>query len=98
MRILVTNDDGMNSPGLRSIAQALGKDHEVWVVAPESERSAMSHYITIRDPVILKEVARRSFTSSGSPADCVIMGVLGGIPVEPENSTSYRDRSDDLTA
>ncbi len=84
MRILVTNDDGIDSPGLHAIALALSRKHEVWVVAPESERSAMSHYISVKNPVIVREVAPQRFTASGSPADCVIVGMLGVMPEEPD--------------
>ncbi|MFP4483643.1 MAG: 5'/3'-nucleotidase SurE [Spirochaetaceae bacterium] len=84
MRVLLTNDDGIDSPGLEAIRDALEQDHEVWVLAPESERSAMSHYITIKDPVRCLQVDEQAFASSGSPADCVILGLLGALPIEPD--------------
>lgn len=84
MRILITNDDGIHSPGLEAIRRALESDHEVWVLAPDSERSAMSHYITVKDPVSCKQLDERTYISNGSPADCVIIGMLGALPITPE--------------
>jgi 5'-nucleotidase len=84
MKILLTNDDGIDSPGLASIRNALQEEHEVWVLAPESERSAMSHYITVKDPLKVVQVDAKAYASSGSPADCVILALLGALPVEPD--------------
>jgi len=84
MKILLTNDDGIDSPGLAAVRSALEEEHDVWVLAPDSERSAMSHYITVKDPVRCVQVEEQAFTSSGSPADCVILGLLGALPVEPD--------------
>ena len=81
MRILVTNDDGIHSPGLwalEEIAKALSDD--VWVVAPETDQSGASHSLTVNDPLRLREVSPRHFAVRGTPTDCVIMGarhVLG---------------------
>jgi 5'-nucleotidase len=83
--VLVTNDDGIDSPGLDAIATALENDgNEVWRVAPDGERSGTSHSLSLRDPIRCRQVGERSYTASGSPADCVIVGLLGGIPVKPE--------------
>lgn len=84
MRILLTNDDGIHSPGLERIRRALEDDHEVWVLAPDSERSAMSHYITVKDPVSCRQLEERTFVSNGSPADCAIIGLLGALPITPD--------------
>ncbi len=84
MRILLTNDDGIESPGLKAISTALEKRHEVWIVAPDTERSATSHYITIRRPIVLRETGDRRYSADGSPADCVIVGMLGALPEEPD--------------
>ena len=84
MIILVTNDDGIDSPGLDAMRNALTGEHEVWTVAPESERSATSHYITIKDPIRCKELDERLYACSGSPADCVIVSALGGLPFKPD--------------
>lgn len=85
MIILATNDDGIESPGLAAISDALAAaGHEVWRVAPDGERSGTSHSLTLHDPIRCRQVSERSFTISGSPADCVIVGLLGAIPVRPD--------------
>jgi 5'-nucleotidase len=75
MRILLTNDDGIHSPGLATleeIARALSDD--VWVVAPESDQSGVSHSLSLNDPLRLREIGPRHFAVKGTPTDCVIMG------------------------
>lgn len=84
MTVLITNDDGYESPGLSALREALASDNDVWVLAPDGERSAMSHYITVREPIRCRQVEERVIASSGSPADCVIVGLIGGLPVEPD--------------
>jgi 5'-nucleotidase len=76
MRILVTNDDGINAPGLdvcAEIAHALSDD--VWVVAPEFDQSGVSHSLSLNDPLRMRAVDERRFAIKGTPTDCVIMGV-----------------------
>jgi 5'-nucleotidase len=80
MRILLSNDDGINSAGLETLRMELMKEHEVWVAAPEVERSGTSHSITLRDPVRFREVEERIFACSGTPADCVLFSLLGALP------------------
>src|SRR5690606_35791126 len=75
MRILVTNDDGVHAEGLKvceDIARALSDD--VWVVAPETDNSGVSHSLSLNDPLRLREVGPRHFAVTGTPTDCVIMG------------------------
>ena len=75
-RILVANDDGIHAPGLKSmerIARALAK--EVWVVAPETEQSASGHSLTLTAPLRIRKVSARKFAVSGTPTDCVLLGV-----------------------
>ena len=76
MRILVTNDDGIHAPGLavaERIARALTAD--VWVVAPETEQSGASHSLTLALPLRLREIDSRHFAVTGTPTDCVMMGI-----------------------
>jgi 5'-nucleotidase len=80
MKILLTNDDGINSPGLQLLRVALSREHEVWVIAPEANRSASSHAITLREPTRIRQHAPREFLCGGTPADCVLIGLLGLIP------------------
>jgi 5'-nucleotidase len=79
MRILVTNDDGITAPGLavaeQIAAEIAGDGGEVWVVAPEMERSGVSHCISYTRPMRLVELGPRRFAVEGNPADCVIVGI-----------------------
>lgn len=77
MRILVTNDDGIHSPGLivaENIARALSDD--VWVVAPENEQSGASHSLTLSSPLRMRKMDERHYAVSGTPTDCVMMACL----------------------
>jgi 5'-nucleotidase len=76
MRILLTNDDGINAPGLKvleAIAAALSDD--VFVVAPETDQSGVAHSFSLSDPLRLRHIGPRHFAVRGTPTDCVIMGV-----------------------
>src|SRR3954453_9053503 len=76
MRILITNDDGIHAPGLdicEQIARELSDD--VWIVAPETDQSGVSHSLSLNDPLRLREVAPKHFAVKGTPTDCVIMGI-----------------------
>jgi 5'-nucleotidase len=76
MRILITNDDGIHAPGLdacETIARAL--TDEIWIVAPETDQSGVSHSLSLNDPLRLREVSECHFAVKGTPTDCVIMGV-----------------------
>jgi 5'-nucleotidase len=80
MRILLTNDDGIGSDGIAALERTLSQDHDVWVVAPESEKSGGSHSITLRDSVRMRRVGERRLACRGTPADCVMIAVLGLVP------------------
>ncbi|MDR2589295.1 MAG: 5'/3'-nucleotidase SurE [Spirochaetales bacterium] len=84
MRILLTNDDGVRSPGIHALLAALEGKHEVWVFAPDGERSGMSHRITLGSPVMRKKLGERVFACSGTPADCVLLALLGALPCKPD--------------
>lgn len=79
MRILITNDDGINAPGLRVLesiaAEIAGPDGEVWTVAPAFEQSGVGHCISYTHPTMLIQMAERRFAAEGSPADCVLAGL-----------------------
>lgn len=75
-RILISNDDGINAPGIKvleRIARSISRD--VWVVAPESEQSAAGHSLTIRRPLRVRQVSRRRFAVDGTPTDAVLLGI-----------------------
>jgi 5'-nucleotidase len=81
--ILLTNDDGIQAPGLMALASALEGIGRVVVVAPERERSAVSHAISLHKPLRLHEVAPGRYACSGTPTDCVYIAmhhVLEGPP------------------
>lgn len=88
MRILITNDDGIESDGIRRLAETAKEFGEVWVVAPESQRSAASHSITLRHPIdvhpfqLMEGV--RAFSCTGTPGDCVRVGILNIMPEKPD--------------
>lgn len=79
MRILVTNDDGINAPGLKvleAIAAAIaGPGGEVWTVAPAFEQSGVSKSTSHARPTMLAQLGPRRFANEGAPADCVLAGV-----------------------
>lgn len=76
MRILITNDDGINAPGLAALeqiaAQIAGPTGQVWTVAPAFEQSGVGHCISYTRPMMIAELGPRRFAAEGSPADCVI--------------------------
>jgi len=79
MRILITNDDGINAPGL-AVLQAIatriaGPSGEVWTVAPAFEQSGVGHCISYTHPTMIAELGPRRFAAEGSPADCVLAGI-----------------------
>jgi 5'-nucleotidase len=76
MRILITNDDGIHAPGLEAaerIARQLSDD--VWIVAPEADQSGLAHSLTMNNALRLRQLGEKRFALSGTPTDCVIMGV-----------------------
>ena len=79
MRILITNDDGINAPGLEvltAIATDLAGAHgEVWTVAPAFEQSGVAHCISYTHPMMIAKMGERRFAAEGSPADCVMAGL-----------------------
>lgn len=75
-RILLTNDDGIFSEGLRALEESLSSIAEVVVVAPDREQSAVSHALTIRRPLRATPIAPRRYAVDGTPTDCVNLAVL----------------------
>ncbi|MDQ8037931.1 MAG: 5'/3'-nucleotidase SurE [Pedobacter sp.] len=84
MRFLLSNDDGVQSPGLEALAEALATIGEVTVVAPDSERSAFSSALTLDRP--LRPVKQRNgfWAVNGTPADCVHLALNGFLDFEPD--------------
>ena len=80
MRILIANDDGIQAEGIRALAEALAEKGNVYVVAPDTQRSASSHALSIHGEMYAEEVtdfpgAERAWKLSGTPADCVKLGL-----------------------
>ncbi|HSD93562.1 MAG TPA: 5'/3'-nucleotidase SurE, partial [Methyloceanibacter sp.] len=76
MRILLTNDDGIEAPGL-DVLEKIATDltDDVWVVAPETDNSGASHSLTLAEPLRMRALSKRRYAVKGTPTDCVIMGV-----------------------
>lgn len=87
MRILLTNDDGIFAKGIEALYFALKHEHEVTVVAPETEQSAVGHAITWLNPLKVIPVQRNGsffgYALSGTPADCAKIGILELIKPRP---------------
>lgn len=87
MRILITNDDGINAPGLKvleDIANELaGPEGEVWIVAPAFEQSGVGHKISYTHPFMISEMGPRRYAAEGAPADCVMAGLHQVLPGQP---------------
>jgi 5'-nucleotidase len=96
MKILITNDDGIESPGLEALRERFSEDHDVLLVAPDSERSGKSHSMTLHEPVRIKKIGPARYSCSGSPADCVIMTRLGAIAFDPDIVVSGINNSPNL--
>lgn len=79
MRILITNDDGINAPGLEVLTaiadEIAGPGGEVWTVAPAFEQSGVGHCISYTHPMMIAKLGPRRYAAEGSPADCVLAGI-----------------------
>ena len=80
MKILLSNDDGVMAEGIKALTTALSREHEVYVVAPDRERSAAGHSLTLHTPIRVEELdskfgAKRIWITSGTPGDCVKIGI-----------------------
>lgn len=85
MRILITNDDGIHAEGLAVLERIAAKlSDDIWVVAPETDQSGLSHSLTLSSPLRLRKTSERRYALSGTPTDCVIMGVKMLLPEPPD--------------
>jgi 5'-nucleotidase len=80
MKILLSNDDGVMAEGIKALTIELSKEHEVYVIAPDRERSAAGHSLTLHTPIRVEELeskfgAKRIWITSGTPGDCVKIGI-----------------------
>jgi 5'-nucleotidase len=85
MRVLVSNDDGVDAPGIRALAGGLREaGHEVVVVAPDRDRSGASNSLTLDQPVRVKPVGEGVWSVAGTPTDCVHLALTGLLDYEPD--------------
>jgi 5'-nucleotidase len=85
MRVLVSNDDGVDAPGIRMLAQELrDAGHEVTVVAPDRDRSGASNSLTLDLPIRLKRIDHYTCSVAGTPTDCVHLALTGMLEYEPD--------------
>lgn len=101
MAILLSNDDGVASEGLKALEGALAPLDEVWVVAPDRDQSAVSHSLTLQRPLRIEQVATRTFVVDGTPTDCINLAVNGILRERPRLVVSGINRGanlgDDIT-
>ncbi|HID93215.1 MAG TPA: 5'/3'-nucleotidase SurE [bacterium (Candidatus Stahlbacteria)] len=84
MRILLTNDDGINAMGINVLFEMLSADHDVTIIAPDKERSAASHSVTLGKPLNVKKLATNRIAVYGTPTDCVLLGVYALMDKAPD--------------
>ncbi|MDI6792457.1 MAG: 5'/3'-nucleotidase SurE [bacterium] len=77
MHILITNDDGINSKGIRALRKELRGLGELSTIAPDREKSATGHSLTLIHPIRVEQIGRRIYAIDGTPSDCVNLGVMG---------------------
>ena len=82
--ILLSNDDGVSSEGLSSLRQILSMTDDVWVVAPDSERTCAAHAITVHNPLRINNHGDQVFSTNGTPADCVVLATQVILPRKPD--------------
>ena len=99
--ILVTNDDGVHSQGLAALQKAVEDLGDVYVVAPDRERSAAGHSLTLHRPLRAEALNERTFSINGTPTDCVTLGINKLLPERPAMIVSGINRGanmgDDVT-
>lgn len=80
MKILLTNDDGYNAPGILALYEILASYHDVVMIAPDREKSAVSHGITLNEPMRFEKIdlngVKKGYTVTGTPVDCVKLGLF----------------------
>lgn len=84
MNIMVTNDDGIHAAGIRALAEAMTELGTVTVVAPDRERSAAGHSLTVHTPLRIFELRKGWYAVDGTPTDCVNMGIHNMLPTTPD--------------
>ena len=96
MTILLTNDDGVNSPGLEALSREMGSLGDVFVVAPEREKSASSHSLTLNSLLKVRRIDDRTLSVDGTPTDCVLLAVHAVLGRRPDLLISGINRGPNL--
>jgi 5'-nucleotidase len=84
MHILLSNDDGFQSPGIQCLAEALSSRSQVTIVAPDRNRSGASNSLTLEDPIRAQTISPRVVCVDGTPTDCVHLAITGLLEEEPD--------------
>ena len=85
MRVLVSNDDGVDAPGIRALAEGLRlAGHDVTVVGPDRDRSGASNSLTLDQPIRVKSLGDAIWSVAGTPTDCVHLALTGLLEREPD--------------
>ncbi|MDD8012351.1 MAG: 5'/3'-nucleotidase SurE [Acidobacteriota bacterium] len=95
--ILLTNDDGFYSKGLTALKAELEKEHRVWVVAPDSEKSAISMALTLNHPLRINQVEENVFAVNGTTSDCVNIALQKILPSRPDFVVSGMNLGENLS-
>ena len=82
--ILITNDDGINAPGIKKLEEYLSKIDETFTVAPDSEKSAISHALSLHKPIRIKQIVSNKYAVEGTPADCIFMALKYILDKKPD--------------
>lgn len=96
MVILVTNDDGVHSAGLIALFKALKEIGDAYIVAPDRERSAVGHALTLHRPLKVEELREHVYAVNGTPTDAVVLGVHKVLPRKPDIVVSGINRGGNL--
>lgn len=81
--ILVANDDGIHSPGITALFRAMKELGDAYIIAPDRERSAVSHSLTLHKPLRVEKINEYAYSINGTPTDCIILGVNKLLPEKP---------------
>ncbi len=96
MNILVSNDDGVSSEGIRALESALQSIGEVYTVAPDRQQNSMSHALTLHRPLRVDEIGPKRFAVDGTPTDCVKLALTGLLPFRPDMVVSGINKGPNL--
>lgn len=88
MSLLLSNDDGVHAPGLEALRQALLRDYELVIIAPDRDKSGVSNCLTLDRPLQLMQLDPQRYAVDGTPTDCIHLGTSGVFMKEPERVVS----------